>query len=326
MKKPEWRLLVTAIVLATLTLAPVARAEAPWPNRTITLLVPWPAGGESDAYARALAPELSAILGQSVIVENKPGATGSIGIRHVARGKADGYTLLFANTTSLVGNYVFSPEPVNFDPLKDFTPIAITVDSSYVLWAHPSLGVKTFDEFLARARDASKPQLAFGTTGIGALSEVSVEQLARRYQLDLIKVPYKGTAPQVQDLIAGHTQIGTANLAVALGAYRDKRLIPLLVIGGKERLPDLPHIPTDHELGFTEIDLTVWDGVFVHADTPADIVAKLTDAVEVAVKRQSYRKIADGNGHRAIFQPGTKASARIKNDIAGRQKLKAGIK
>jgi tripartite-type tricarboxylate transporter receptor subunit TctC len=326
MKKSKWLLLVAAIALATLTLAPSVHAEAPWPNRAITLLVPWPAGGESDTYARALAPELATLLGQSVIVENKPGATGSIGIRHVARGKADGYTLLFANTTSLVGNYVFSPEPVNFDPVKDFTPIAITVDSSYVLWAHPSLGVKNFDEFLARARDASKPPLAFGTTGIGALSEVSVERLARRYRLELTKIPYKGTAPQVQDLIAGHIQIGTANLAVALGAYKDKRLVPLLVIGGKTRLPDLPDIPTDHELGFTDLDLTVWDGVFVHADTPADIVAKLTEAVGAAVKTQGYRKIADGNGHRAIFQSGAAARARIKNDIEGRQKIKTGIK
>ncbi|MDR2365198.1 MAG: tripartite tricarboxylate transporter substrate binding protein, partial [Zoogloeaceae bacterium] len=235
--------------------------DAAWPTRQITVVVPWPAGGETDIYARALTHELADLLGQPVIVENKPGATGSIGIRHVVRGKTDGYTLLFANTTALVGNVVSSPEPVNFDPVKDVTPVGLTVETIYVLWAHPSIGVRTFDELLARARDASKPPLAFGVTGNGAVSELSVEQLARHYKLNLIKVPYKGSAPQVADLIAGHIQIGTANLGVALGAYKEGRLLPLLAIG-KERLPEIPDVPSSLELGFTEPDFTLWDGLF----------------------------------------------------------------
>ncbi|MDR2625301.1 MAG: tripartite tricarboxylate transporter substrate binding protein [Zoogloeaceae bacterium] len=298
--------------------------ETAWPTRSITFVVPWPAGGEVDTYARALAHGVSTQLGQPVIVENKPGATGAIGIRHVARGKADGYTFLFANTTALVGNVVSSPEPVNFDPVKDFTPIGLAVESIYVLWAHPSIGVKTFDELLARARDTSKPQLAFGITGTGGLSELSVEQLARHYQLDLIKVPYKGAAPQVADLIAGHTQIGTANLGVALGAYKEGRLVPLLTIG-KERLPELPNVPSSRELGFTEPDFTLWDGLFAPAGTPPEIVAKLTRVVEEVTRGQSFRAIIDGNGRRAISQSGKEAAKRVADDLAARYRFKAQL-
>jgi tripartite-type tricarboxylate transporter receptor subunit TctC len=311
-----------AAVLGGVSLAQAE--EAAWPARAITFVVPWPAGGETDIYARALAHEVSTQLGQPVIVENKPGATGAIGIRHVARGKADGYTFLFANTTALVGNVVSSPEPVNFDPIKDFTPVGLAVETVYVLWAHPSIGVRTFDELLARARDANKPQLAFGITGNGAVSELSVEQLARHYKLDLIKAPYKGSAPQVADLIAGHIQIGTANLGVALGAYKEGRLVPLLVIG-KERLPELPGVPSNRELGFTEPDFTLWDGLFAPAGTPPDIVAKLTRVVGEATRRQSFRAIADGNGHRSIFQPGKEAAKRLTDDLAARYRFKAQL-
>jgi tripartite-type tricarboxylate transporter receptor subunit TctC len=310
------------IAVLTGVLTPHAGEAADWPNRQIVLVVPWSPGGESDAYARALAQDLEKRLGQPVVIENKVGATGAIGIRHVARSKPDGYTFLFGNTTSLVGNAVSSPEPVQFDPIADFTPVGLVVESVYVLWAHPSLGVRNFDEFLARARDARQTPLAFGTTGNGSVSELAVEQLASHYKLNLIKAPYKGSAPQVQDLIAGHIQISTANLIAALGAYKKGQLVPLLVIGG-ERLAEIPQVPTSRELGFTEPDFTIWDGVFAPAKTPPEIVAALTRAVGEAVKSPVYRKVADGDGHRAIFQPGAEASARVKKDLEARRRYKA---
>jgi tripartite-type tricarboxylate transporter receptor subunit TctC len=313
-------LALLAALWLPLLFSSVARAE--WPEREVRIVVPWPAGGESDIYARALSQDLSARLKQPVIIENKPGATGAIGIRLVARAKPDGYTFLFGNTTSLVGNVVSSPTPVEFDPVKDFAPVAIVVESAYVLWAHPSLGVKNFEGFLQRARDKRKPQLAFGTTGAGALSELSVEQLARIHQLDLIKVPYKGSSPQVQDLIAGHTQIGTASLAVSLGAYKEGRLVPLLVIGNS-RLPELPEVPTRKEIGLTEPDLTIWDGLFAPAGTPPAILEAFTRAVGEATKSASYRTVADGNGHRAIFQPGAEAAKRVQRDLEARRRYKA---
>lgn len=319
-----WLRRAAALAALCLPFATVAQAQDAWPARDIHLVVPWPAGGESDTYARALAQDLAVRLKQPVIVDNKPGATGAIGIRQVAHAKPDGYTFLFGNTTSMVGNVVSSSEPVQFDPLTDFTPVAVTVESVYVLWAHPSLGVKTFDELLARARDKAKPQLAFGITGAGALSELSVEQLARHYQLDLLKVPYKGSAPQLADLIAGHTQIGTAEPSLALAHYKEGRLIPLLVIGN-QRLPELPNVPTRKELGIAEPDLTIWNGLFAPAGTPAPIVAAFTRAVGESVKSAVYQNVANGPGRRAVFQPGAQALARLKRELDERRRYKAQV-
>ncbi|MDR0529463.1 MAG: tripartite tricarboxylate transporter substrate binding protein [Zoogloeaceae bacterium] len=313
---------LTALCVPFASILSNAARAGTWPEREVRIVVPWPAGGESDTYARALSQDLSAQLKQPVIIENRPGASGLIGTRAVLHGKADGYTFLFGNTTSHIGNVVFSAEPVLFDPLKDFTPVAIVVESAYVLWAHPSLGVKTFEEFLKRARAKESAPLAFGITGTGALSEISVEQLARIYKLNLTKVPYKGSAPQVYDLIAGHTQIGTASLATALGAYREGRLAPLLVIGN-DRLPELPGVPTRKEIGVTDPDLTVWDGLFAPAGTPPEIVAAFTRAVGEAVKSAAYRTVADGNGHRAIFQSGAEATKRIETSLEARRRYKA---
>ena len=325
MPNPSRRKLI-ALALGSLALpfAGPASAQTGWPAKEIHLVVPWPAGGESDVYARALAQDLSVRLKQPVIVENRAGATGAIGIRHVARSKPDGYTFLFGNTTSVVGNVVSSLEPVQFDPVADFTPIAAIVESAYVFWAHPALGVKNFDEFLVRARDRSKPQLAFGVTGAGALSELSVEQLARHYKLDLLKVQYKGSAPQLSDLIAGHTQIGTADPSVALGHYREGRLVPLLVIGN-ERLPELPNVPTRKELGIREPDLTIWNGLLAPAGTPREIVDAFTRAVGESVKSAVYKGVADGPGRRALFLSGPAFGERIKRELDERRRYKAAV-
>jgi tripartite-type tricarboxylate transporter receptor subunit TctC len=313
-----------AIIALALPFPNTASAQADWPAKEIHLVVPWPAGGESDTYARALAQDLAVRLKQPVIVENRAGATGAIGIRHVARSKPDGYTFLFGNTTSVVGNVVSSLEPVQFDPIADFTPIATVVEGAYVFWAHPSVGIKTFEEFLARARDKSKPSLAFGITGAGALSELSVEQLGRNYQLDLLKVQYKGSGPQLSDLIAGHTQVGTADPSVALGHYKEGRLVPLLVIGNED-LPELPNVPTRKDLGITEPDLTIWNGILAPVNTPKPIVDAFTSAIGESVKSPVYKGVADGPGRRAIFQPGEEFANRIKRDLDERRRYKAQV-
>ncbi len=324
LSRRSWLIRAVSLAALALPLAGPAWAEDAWPAREIHLVVPWPAGGESDTYARALAQDLTTRLKQPVIVENRAGATGIIGIRHVTRSKPDGYTFLFGNTTAVVGNVVSSTEPLQFDPVTDLTPVALTVESVYVLWAHPSLGVKTFDELLARARDKDKPPLSFGITGAGALSELSVEQLGRHYKLDLLKVQYKGSAPQLADLIAGHTQIGTADPSVALGHYKEGRLIPLLVIGN-DRLPELPGIPTRKELGITQPDLTIWNGLFAPAGTPKPILDAFTQAVGEAVNSPVYRGVADGPGRRAVFQAGDDAGNRVKRELDERRAYKAQV-
>lgn len=277
-----------------------AQAEAPWPSRPLRIVIPWPAGGPTDTYGRAVARELAPRLGQTVVIDNRTGATGTVGVQHVARGAADGYSLLVANTTALIGSVVALGEAVQFDPVRDFTPIGIFVESVSVLWAHPGLGIADVPALLARARDAGQPPLAFGTTGSGSVSEQAVEQLARHFRLDLTKVPYRGTAPQLADLLAGHVQLGSADFATAGPHFREGRLRPLLIIG-RNRMPELPGVPTTAELGLSEPDFTVWNGMFAPAGTPAAIVARLRTELGELVRGEAFRSIAEGNGNRAVF-------------------------
>ena len=304
-------------VAALLPIAGRAAAEA-WPARPIRIVVPWPAGGPTDTFARVVARELAPLLGQSVVIDNRTGAPGTVGITHVARGPADGYTLLVANTTAFIGSVVALADTVRFDPLTDFTPIGIFTESSSVLWANATLGVRSFEALLTRARDAGQPRLAFGTTGSGSVSEQSVEQLARHFRLDLTKVPYRGTAPQVSDLVAGHVQIGSADFATASPHHRDGRLQPLLVIG-RRRIPEIAEVPTTAEIGIAEPDFTIWNGLLAPAGTPASVVEKLRDALQEALTKDSVRAVTEGNGNRAFFQTGEEARERLTRELAARR-------
>lgn len=314
-RRQALHLLGAAIFLpATAAAAP----DASWPDRPIRIVVPWPAGGPTDTFGRAVARELAPLLGQPVVVDNRTGATGTVGIQHVARSAPDGYTLLAANTTAFIGSVVALADTVQFDPLADFTPIGIFTEASSVLWAHPVLQVAEFNALLARARDTRQPQIAFGTTGSGSVSEQAVELLARHFRLNLIKVPYRGTAPQLTDLVAGHVQIGSADFATAAPHFREGRLRPPLILG-QRRLAELPDVPSMGELGLTEPDFTIWNGMLAPAATPAPIVAKLQTALATAVRTEAVRAVTDGNGNRAVFQTGEEARQRLTRELAARR-------
>ncbi|TWH64790.1 tripartite-type tricarboxylate transporter receptor subunit TctC [Azomonas agilis] len=320
-----WMAALMGALLTGLTSVAVQAAE-PWPTKPIKYVVPWPAGGPTDTFGRVIAAELSAQLGQPVVVENKPGATGSIATQFVARSAPDGYTLLAPNSISFIGNVVAAPEMANFDPIKDFTPIGIFVESAIILWAHQSSGIKTFEDFLARTRDSKAKPVTLATTGNGTVSELFVDLLAQHYRtrLNLTKVPYKGTAPQVADLAAGHVEAGGTDYATASGHYAAGTLIPLLVIG-KQRLPELPNIPTSIELGIEGPDFSIWNGLVAPAGTPAEVVARLREATAKAARTEAFLKVAQGNGNRVIFQTGAEASARFKQELESRQRFQQAL-
>lgn len=306
---------------STLISAPaVAQSQSDWPNRPVRIVVPWPAGGPTDVYARALVREIAPLISQPLVVENRTGATGTIGVQHVARSVADGHTLLVANVTAMIGSIVALGENVQFDPIRDFAPIGLFTESSSIVWANPTLGVRDFQGFLARARNDRQSRLSFGTTGSGSVSEQSVEQLARHFQLDLLKVPYRGTAPQLVDLVAGHVQIGGADFPTARPHYREGRLIPLLVIG-PQRLPELPDVPSFAEIGLTEPDFTVWNGFFAPAGVPAPVLARLDAALVQATQSETFRAVTNGNGNRAILLRGQDATARLARDLTSRRQF-----
>ncbi|MDR1350154.1 MAG: tripartite tricarboxylate transporter substrate binding protein [Zoogloeaceae bacterium] len=301
---------------------PLAQAEeAAWPTRQITLVVPWSPGGSSDAFARIVSQELASALGQPVIVENRPGAIGTIGVRHVARSKPDGYTFLFGNTVSMIGSVVSSATPVQFDPLQDFVPVALVVETYYVLTAHPSVGVKNFREFLAWAQDPAKPPLAVGSTGNGATSDILYDYLIHKQKANLTKIAFKGTGPLVADLIAGHLPIGSAALSLVASHYKEGKLFPLVIVG-KNRLPQLPDVPSVREFGLTAPDLSVWDGVFAPTGTPPAIIAALAAALKKANQIAIFKDLAEKNGSVVVFTSGADAAARLKKDLEERQRFK----
>ncbi|WP_159999398.1 tripartite tricarboxylate transporter substrate binding protein [Roseomonas sp. 18066] len=316
-RRDALRLLGAAALAPALLPRPAAAQEA-WPSRPLRIVVPWPSGGPTDTYARAIARDLSPKLGQPVVIDNRAGATGTVGVTHVARSLADGHTLLVANTTAVIGSVVSLGEAVQFDPLRDFTPIGLVVESASILWANASLPVADLPSLLARARDSAQPRLAFGTTGSGSVSEQSVEQLARHFKLDLLKVPYRGTAPQLIDLVAGHVQIGAVDYATAGAHHREGRLKPLLVVG-RTRLAELPDTPTTAELGLTEPDFTVWNGMFAPTATPSAIVERLRATLQEIVEGDNFRAVANGAGNRSIFETGDAASQRLARELAARK-------
>lgn len=314
-RKPFFAL--SALLLSTLAAGPAfAAADAAtdaWPSRPIRYVIPWPAGGSADLYGRVLARALGKVTGQPVVIENKPGATGSIGAEAVARGAADGYTLLQANNVVIVGNTVQNKH-LELKPLRDLTPVAVTLESQGVIFVTGGLGIRSFQALQARARASGEP-LAFGSSGPGSISHLSVEQISKQFGLNLLHVPYKGTGPLYSDLLAGHVQVGMVDYALAEPQIKNGRLQPVLVIGS-QRLAALPNVPTTAELGVREPDFGGWSGIFVSPRTPPARIQAISQALARAQAEPEVREFTAKPGNRPIFLGSAEARGRIERDVA----------
>ncbi|MGT2509345.1 tripartite tricarboxylate transporter substrate binding protein [Cupriavidus basilensis] len=303
-------------VLSALWTSPAAAADAAtetWPVKPIRYVIPWPAGGSADLYGRVLARALSKVTGQPVVIDNKPGATGSIGAEAVARGVADGYTLLQANNVVIVGNTVQN-QHLELKPMRDLTPVAVTLESQGVIFINGELGIRSFQAFLAKARASGEP-FAFGSSGPGSISHLSVEQIGKHFGLNLLHVPYKGTGPLYSDLLAGHVQVGMVDYALAEPQIKNGRLQPLLVIGA-QRLAALPNVPTTVELGVREPDFGGWTGIFVPPRTPPQRIQAISQALARAQAEPEVREFTAKPGNRPIFLGAVEARGRIERDVA----------
>ncbi|WP_295381294.1 tripartite tricarboxylate transporter substrate binding protein [uncultured Pseudacidovorax sp.] len=279
--------------LALLGIAPfAARAQAPaFPDRPIKLIVPYPPGGQTDAVARLFAQKVEGLLGQPVVVDNRPGANSMIGSEAVARAPADGYTLLF-NMTALVTNPLLLPQ-VNYDPFRDFVPVARCYEITGI-WAVPGQGPRTLAEFMQRAREAPQP-LSFGTTGHASTSHYFGEIISRAGGFSLNHVPYKGEAPIIPDLIAGRLDAGVVSGYSAMQFAPDGR-IRVLATTGARRIPSLPDLPTFQELGIGGLTAESFAGVFAPAKTPQPVVDRLADAFGRAGAMPDVRERIAGFG------------------------------
>lgn len=293
---------------ATLMAPAVARAEAAWPDRPVTLIVPYPPGGSTDTVGRPLALEWGKVLGQPVVVENRGGAGGSIGADMVARARPDGYTVLLFPTAI----FTISPHMMRlpYDVDRDFTPIARVAASDAFVVMSPTVPAKNMQEFLAYAR-AHPGEVRFGSAGNGTITQMQCEMFGDAAGLRLEHVPYRGSGPSLTDLLAGRVQIICD--PVALPAVRDGRLIALATYG-EQRSPEFPNVPTLMELGLAERGAMSWFGIAAPAGTPPAIVQRIATTLEQALKPEAVTRALAVGGLRPAYETGEAFANRLRRD------------
>jgi tripartite-type tricarboxylate transporter receptor subunit TctC len=256
-------------------------AAQTFPNRPITLVVPYPPGGGVDSMARVAADKLSTALGQQVVVENRGGAGGNIGTRFVAKSKPDGYTLLLGHTGSISINPSLYAN-AGYDPRKDFAPVGLMASMPVALLAHPSFPGKTVADLIAYAK-ANPGKLNVGTSSIGTGGYMSAELFKATTGLDVIIVPYKGTAPLMNDLIGGHVPVAFGVLPPALGNLQAGTLRAIAMLS-RTRFSLLPDVPTAEESGLPDFEAVLHYGVLAPAGTPKPIVDRLNAELQKLVQ------------------------------------------
>lgn len=273
-------------VAAALALAcTVGTAQAAgYPDQPITVVVPYSAGGGADNAARIIAQGMGEVAGQSVVIENKGGASGSIGAAYVARAKPDGYTVLYDASA-------FSINPVlrklTYDAKKDFIPVSQAVSVPNILVAATGSAFNSLPDFIKAAR-ANPGRYTYASYGPGSLAQMAAELLKKDAKIDVVHVPYKGGAPAIVDVMGGQVDVYFANAASSLN-YVGTGKLKALAVSSAARMPDLPNVPTVSEGGVKAFDVVEWNGFFLPAGTDPQIVAKLQDLVQKALARPETR-------------------------------------
>ena len=287
------RLLGSVFALLTALAGGDALAQA-YPSRTVTLLVPYAPGGGHDAMARIVAEKLGPRLGQTVVVENKPGAAGMIGTEQVVRAAPDGYTLLFSSPAEIVvAPSVY--KTMRYDPVKDLTPITQVGDTPLVLMAHPSVGVKTVAELIAKAK-REPGKLSFGTAGTGSSQHLAGAWINTLAGIDLQHVPYKGAGPATNDLLGGNVPLGILGMAPVLKHIQAGRIVALAVMTPK-RVDWARDTPTVAETpGMEGFQANHWMGLLGPAGMPPEVVAKLQAEVAAVLAMPEVRDRLRGLG------------------------------
>lgn len=257
------------------------------PSKNVSLVVPFAPGGGHDSMARILANQLSTELGQSVIVENKPGANGMVGADYVVRAKPDGTTILFASPAEIV----IAPtvyKTMRYDPFKDLLPVTLAGTTPIAIVANPSTGIRTFAELIAKAK-SEKDGLAYGTPGEGSSQHLAGAWLSQLTGAKLVHVPYKGAGPATNDVVAGHIPLAIVGMAPVLPFIRNGKLVAVAVTS-HERAMWAKDVPTVAEQpGMTGFEAWHWEGVMVPAGTPAEIVQKLQAGFAAVLKKPDVR-------------------------------------
>lgn len=277
---------IATLVLAGFAAAANAQAPADFPKQPIRMVVTFPPGGSADAIVRMLVPRLNDRLGQPVVVDNRPGAGGNIGLAIVAKAPPDGYTLGVGAAGALAANSsLYAQMP--FDPLKDFKPVSMLAAIPFVIVGNPSLQARTMKDLIANAKaDPGKLSIAHG--GNGTAMHLSAALFAQMADVKLVEVPYKGSGPAALAVLAGNVPLAVVDLPSALQQIKAGKLIAYAVTS-PQRLPQLPDVPTVSEAGLTGYDSTGWFGVVAPAGTPNAVVNKLNAEITAALNDEQIK-------------------------------------
>jgi tripartite-type tricarboxylate transporter receptor subunit TctC len=297
----------------SLALSTVLNASAQnFPDRPISLIVPNPPGGLVDTSARLLSEPLARVINQPIVVDNRPGASGNTAYQYVARAKPDGYTLLISYSGYHVGNPSLM-DKLPWDPIKDFTPVALLTTSTNVIAVHPSLPVNTLKEFIAYAK-ANPGKLNYASQGNGSVSHIGTEIFKQIAGIDLTHVPYKGSGAAIQDVLTGQVQVFITTPPSVMQHIQIGKL-KALAVTGKSRHPMLPNVPTTAEAGVPSFLLESWVALYAPANTPPPVVSKLTDAVKKSLEMPEVKQRADTAGVELTYLNPTAMDGLLKKEL-----------
>jgi len=303
--------LAASATLAALALAsPLAYAA--FPDKPLRIIVPFAPGGPTDLMARAISKSMAASLGQPVIVDNKPGGGGVIGMSEVARGPADGYTMVFPSILAVTNPALMPNYP--FDTLRDFAPLTVVGFIPHAVVVRPDFPAKTLQELVAMGK-AKPDSLSYGSSGNGTSAHLGAALFVQRAGIRAVHVPYRGAGPAVQDLLGGQIQFMFLDMSSALAQIKAGKL-RALAVAPKKRFAGLPEVPTVAEQGYPGFDVHGWYGLLLRAGTPAAVMQRLHAEVKRALDTQEVREIFQAQGIEPGGMPPAEFTALVRDDLA----------
>jgi len=294
---------------ALLAVSMLAQAQT-WPGQTIKIIVPFTPGTGMDTIARTVSPKLSERLGQPVVVQNTPGASGNIGADNVAKATPDGYTLLMGANTMLMASQLYKNVP--FNPVDDFSSVSMAAFGTLMLVANPKTGIKSMQDLINQAK-AKPGSVVYGSPGIGTPHHMAMELFKSKTQLFMLHVPYKGTAGYVTDLLAGELMVGFLPVHVAQGFVGSGKLTALAV-GGNARHPVAANVATFQELGVKDVNVDMWYAFFAPNKTPAPVVNRLNTEIAAIMKLPEVRTVLSKAGLDAASSTTGELTTTVKQD------------
>lgn len=313
------KIISLVLAIASLLAAPLAAAQSAaqsFPNKPIRFVVPFPPGGGNDILARALAPKMSEILGQQVVIDNRAGAGGNIGADFVAKSPPDGYTIVIASNQVTMNPWIYSKLP--FDIAKDFSPIAQIASVPMLLAINPEVPAKDLKEFIALAK-AKPGSLNYSTPGLGTPQHIAFEVFNFDAGVKVTHVPYKGTSPSIVDLIGGQVQATIGTMA-SLEQHVKSGKVRAIAVSTPQRSPAMPNIPTIEEGGLKGYNVPLWYSVLAPANTPKEIVSKISASIRDALRDPQTKAQLERQGFVESYLDPAQMTALIKQDLTYWQK------